>query len=82
MKAIERKSLWHHTLFSILVCAMLAAVVFMRRDVPTLIFVGVITVYILGNTLLHYHRKDFRTETLYEYILVAAAVLIVLYSAR
>lgn len=81
MKVVERKSLWHHTLFSLCVAGLLLVLIIIKHDVPTLLLVALLVVYIAGNTALHMIRHDFRTETLYEYLLVGAAVFIVMISA-
>lgn len=81
MKAVERKSMWHHTAFSLALCAVLLAIVVVRRDVPGFMLGGLIVVYIAGNTLIHYMHKDFHKETLLEYILIGTAVLVVLLGA-
>ena len=81
MRAVERKSMWHHTMFSALLCIILVAVLVLRHDLPGFLLAGFVILYIGGNSLLHYKRKDFRKETLYEYALVSTAVLIVLLGA-
>ncbi|MDB5181342.1 MAG: hypothetical protein JWP13_105 [Candidatus Saccharibacteria bacterium] len=81
MKAVEKESLWHHTVFSSLLALLLIGIILIRRDTPTLFFVVIVGMYIIGNTYIHYRRKDFKSETVYEYVLVAAAVLIVLWSS-
>lgn len=42
---------------------------------------AVITLYIVGNTVIHIKRDDYRQDTLIEYILIGAAVFVVLVSA-
>lgn len=81
MKLVERKAMWHHAVFSGVICAALLAVILIRHDVPGLLLVIFIAAYVAGNTLLHYVHKDFRKETLYEYVLIAVAVAIVLLGA-
>lgn len=81
MKAVERASMWHHTLFSLLLCGAMLALLCIRRDLSSLFVVAAVLVYVAGNSYLHLRRKDFRRETLYEYLLVSAAVLIVLFSS-
>jgi len=81
MKLIERKSLWHHTVFSLCMVTILAVIIFVKHDVPSLILAALIVLYIAGNTIIHIIRHDFRTETLYEYLLVGMAVFIVMVSA-
>jgi hypothetical protein len=73
--------MWHHTLFSALLCLAMIGLYLARRDTSSLIVIGAVTVYVAGNTYLHIRHKDFRRETLYEYLLVSAAVLIVLLGA-
>ena len=81
MKISERKSQWHHVVFSIVLCLGLSLLLLIRKDTSTFLIVGAVLIYIAGNTALHIKRHDFRSETLYEYILVAAAVLLVLLGA-
>jgi hypothetical protein len=73
--------MWHHTVFSLALCAVLVAIILVRRDVPGLLLGGLIVAYIAGNTLIHYLHKDFHTETVLEYLLIGAAVLVVLLGA-
>jgi hypothetical protein len=82
MKATERASLWQHTLFSALLCLVLVGLVLVRQNWTTLVIVSVVLLYVLGNTLLHVKRRDFRRETMYEYVIIGAAVLVVLISAQ
>lgn len=81
MKLIEKKSLWHHTVFSLCIGTILAVILLIKHDVPALVLAVLIALYVAGNTALHVFRHDFRTETLYEYLLVGAAVFIVMISA-
>lgn len=81
MKLIERRAMWHHAAFSGALCGALLAIIIIRRDMPGLLLGIFIASYVVGNTALHYIHKDFRKEMLYEYVLIAAAVSIVLISA-
>ncbi len=81
MRAIERKSMWHHTIFSAVLCIILIALLLVRRDVSSWLIGGLIILYVAGNSLLHYWHKDFHKETLWEYLLIGAAVFIVLLGA-
>jgi hypothetical protein len=81
MRAVERKSMWHHTAFSLVLCAVLIGIVWVRRDTPGVLLAALVAAYIAGNTFIHFVHKDFRKETLLEYILVGSAVLIVLLGA-
>lgn len=81
MKALHRKTLWIHTLFSFSICALLGIVIWLKGDIPTMIIGAVITLYIVGNTVIHIKRDDYRQDTLIEYILIGAAVFVVLVSA-
>ena len=81
MKAVERKSLWYHSVFSLLLCAVAIAVIAVRHDLPSLTIAGIVILYVAGNSALHWRRHDFHKETLYEYLLMAAAVTIVLFGA-
>lgn len=81
MKAKERKSLWHHVVFSAIICAAMAALILVRKDASSLMVAGFLIVYIGGNTFLHYRRQDFHKETFFEYLLISVAVLVVLIGA-
>jgi hypothetical protein len=81
MKISERSSMWHHAVFSMLLCTILICIIAVRRDGAGLVVAAVIGLYVAGNTYLHYRRQDFSKETLYEYILVSVAVLVVLLGA-
>jgi uncharacterized membrane protein len=81
VKISERQSLWYHSAFSLLLCTAMVGLIVVRRDIPTLLIVATVLVYVAGNTLLHMRRHDFRKETFYEYVIVATAVLVVLLGA-
>lgn len=81
MKAVQRKSLWINTAFSIVMGALIVGIIVVRRDLPTLFVALLIAAYVLGNVYIHFRRNDLNKETVFEYILVAVAVFIVLASA-
>lgn len=81
MKAAHHRTLWIHSVFSLLVCALLGFVVWIRGDLPTTIVAAAIALYIVGNTVIHIQRDDFKRDTFIEYILIGGAVFIVLASA-
>jgi hypothetical protein len=81
VKAIHRKTLWIHTLFSFSVCALLGLIIWLKGDLPTIIIGAAIALYIFGNTVIHIKRDDYKQDTLIEYILIGSAVFIVLVSA-
>ena len=81
MKTMHRKTLWIHTLFSFSLCALLGVLVWLKGDLPTIIIGAVIALYVIGNTIIHIKRDDYKQETLIEYILIGSAVFIVLASA-
>jgi hypothetical protein len=81
MKTFHRKTLWVHTLFSFSVCALLGLLIWLKGDVPTIVIGAAIALYVIGNTVIHIKRDDYKQETLVEYILIGGAVFIVLVSA-
>ncbi len=81
MKAVQRKSLWINTVFSIIMSALIVGIIVVRRDLPALIVALLIASYVLGNVYIHFRRNDLNKETVLEYVLVAVAVFIVLASA-
>lgn len=82
MKTVERASLWQHTIFSLLLCLVMIGLLLVRPGWTTVAVVVVVLLYVAGNTLLHIRRHDFRRETMYEYVIVGAAVLVVFLSAQ
>lgn len=80
MKIVHRKTLWVHSLFSIVMLVILAIVWFVRQDFSTLLLTSFLALYITGNAYIHLKRDDFKKETLYEYLLLGLAVFIVLSS--
>jgi hypothetical protein len=74
--------MWLHTAFSGVLCAVLVALILFQRNVSTLVVGGVMVVYLVGNAYLHVKRGDFRRDTIYEYILLALAVFVVIVSAN
>lgn len=81
MKIKHHKTLWVHTLYSIVLTVGLALLVLIRRDVPTAVLAVLLVVYIIGNSYIHIKRDDLKRETIYEYILLGFAVFIVVSSA-
>lgn len=81
MKIAHRKTLWIHTLFSVVACVLLGIILLTRRDISTIALVTVIAVYVLANALIHLMRDDFRQDTLVEYVLVGVAIVVVLAGA-
>ncbi len=81
MRVSERQSLWYHSVFSLLLCAGMVAILLIRHDLSAIFIVLVLTTYVGGNMLLHFRRHDFRKEAFYEYAIVATAVFVVLIGA-
>jgi hypothetical protein len=80
MKAIHRKTIWLHTIFSFVICGLLLVIVLVRQSVPSLMLAGIFAIYVLGNGYIHIKRDDMKRETMYEYLLLALAVFVVLAS--
>lgn len=78
MKIIHRKTLWFHTLFSVLMCIGLTLLVLAKRDLSITILVLLLVAYILGNVVIHIKRDDFRREVLFEYSFIGIAIFVVL----
>ncbi len=81
MTAQHRKSLWIHSVFSLLMCLGLLVIVLTGRHLSTTVLASLITAYVLGNAYIHIKRNDYKRETLYEYALIGGVVFIVLGSA-
>lgn len=78
MKIMHRKTLWFHTLFSVVMCIGLTALVLAKQDLSITILVVMLGAYILGNVAIHIRRNDFRREVLFEYSLIGIAIFVVL----
>jgi hypothetical protein len=70
-----------HTVFSGLLVTLMVLLIVIRRDIPTAVIATLFAVYIIGNGIIHARRDDFKPEVIVEYVLLAAAVFIVLVSA-
>ena len=81
MKAKQQHTLWINTAYSAVMGLLIAGIILIRRDLPTTILALLIATYVIGNIYIHIRRGDFTRESLYEYVLVAIAVFIVLASA-
>lgn len=81
MKVAHRNTAWQHVAYSLIVVALLTVLIVVRRQLPTLLLGLVITLYVAGNTYLHYRRGDLERETVYEYLLTAAIAFVVLAGA-
>ena len=81
MKIIHRKTLWIHSVFSLIVVSLLVTLIVFNRNIPVALLAIAIGVYVVGNAAIHIKRDDFREDTMLEYFLLGAAVLIVLVSA-
>lgn len=78
MKIAHRKTLWVHTTYAVIVSAVLASVIVLKRDVPNIVIVLLIGSYIIGHVIIHLKRDDLRRDTVLEYILGGVAVGVVL----
>jgi hypothetical protein len=81
VKVHHRKTHWIHVAFSISLLTLLAALILIKQTLPTAVLAGAFALYVLGNGYIHAKRDDLKQETIIEYILLAAAVFIVLVSA-
>lgn len=81
MKIMHRKTLWIHTTFSLLILVLLGLLIAFNQNIPVGLLSLAIGIYVVGNAVIHIKRDDFREDTVLEYFLMGAAVLIVLISA-
>ncbi len=81
MKVQQRRSLWINSAYSAVMGVLIAAIIMIRRDLPATILALLIATYVLGNIYIHFRRRDLNKETIYEYLLMAVAVFIVLASS-
>ena len=68
-------------MFSLIVVSLLVTLIVFNRNIPVALLAIAIGVYVVGNAAIHIKRDDFREDTMLEYFLLGAAVLIVLVSA-
>lgn len=81
MKVAHRRTLWVHTVFSLIVCGVLGFVLWRKPTVPAIVVLGAIAFYVLGNVFIHARRDDLRQDTVIEYAVFGIAIGVVLVSA-
>lgn len=81
MKAAHHKTIWYHSAYAVVMAALLAVLLIVSRNLPVLIIVLLVALYVGGHIYLHIKRDDLKPETIVEYSLLGAAVCIVLAGA-
>ncbi|TAL14137.1 hypothetical protein EPN95_03985 [Patescibacteria group bacterium] len=78
MKKKHIASLKFHTLYSIILAAIFVLVVIFVRNIVFAAAAGFLLLYIIGNGIIHTKKNELTRDTLLEYILISAIVLVVI----
>jgi hypothetical protein len=78
MKKKHVASLKFHTIYSIIIAAIFVLVIIFVRNILFAAAAGFLLLYIVGNGIIHAKKNELTRDTLLEYILIAAIVLVVI----
>jgi len=78
MKKKHIPSLKFHTLYSIILAAIFVLVVIFVRNIIFAAAAGFLLLYVIGNGIIHTKKNELTRDTLLEYILISAIVLVVI----
>jgi len=78
MKKKHIASLKFHTLYSIILAVVFVLVVIFVRNIVFAAAAGFLLLYIIGNGIIHTKKNELTRDTLLEYILISAIVLVVI----
>lgn len=81
MRKQHHAKLKFHTIFSIVIAAVLVAVLIFVRDVALGVAIVLLLAYVAGNGIIHTRHSVLSRDTLAEYVLLSLVVLIVLIGA-
>lgn len=78
MKKQHYKKLKFHTIFSVSVSLLFLAILLIYHDITLAVAMVFLAVYIIGNGIIHVRHNELRRDTILEYIIVAAIVLVLI----
>lgn len=77
MKKIHAPSLKFHTVYSAVLAIILLVTIVVVRDVTLSIAMFVLLAYVIGNGIIHGRKNELNRDSIFEYILVSAIVIVV-----
>lgn len=78
MKKIHHPSLRLHAIYSIVLSVVFLAILIFVRDIALGVSMLFLVLYVVGNGIIHTRKNELKRDTLLEYVLVSAIVLVVL----
>jgi hypothetical protein len=81
MKKIHRKSLKFHSIYSIAISIIFLVIIASVKDITLGAATVFLLLYIVGNGIIHTKNNELARDTLIEYALVSAIVLIIILGA-
>lgn len=78
MKKKHFSSLKFHTIYSIVLAAIFLIIVLFVRDIALIAAMVFLFLYVAGNGIIHNKKNELTRDTLLEYIIISAIVLVVI----
>lgn len=78
MKKQHYQRLKFHTIFSVSISLLFLVILFIYRDITLAIAMVFLAAYIIGNGIIHVRHNELKRDTILEYIIVSAIVLVLL----
>lgn len=76
MKKKHHSSLKFHTIYSIILSVVFLAIILVRHDLTLGLTMVFLTLYIVGNGIIHTTKSELKRDTLVEYVLVSIIIMI------
>lgn len=76
MKKKHHSSLKFHTIYSIILSVVFLAIILVRHDLTLGLTMVFLTLYIVGNGIIHTTKNELKRDTLVEYVLVSIIIMI------
>lgn len=78
MKKFHHASLKLHVIYSVFLSVIFLAILLFVRDIALGASMFFLVLYVVGNGIIHTKKNELKRDTLLEYVLVSAIVLVVL----
>ena len=79
MRKQHHISLKIHTIYTLVLSLVFAALLFVTRDLTLGVVMVFLLLYIAGNGIIHAHKNVLHRDTLIEYVVVAIIALVLLF---
>lgn len=78
MKKKHHSSLKFHSVYSIILSIIFLIIIFLERDLTLGLTMVFVTLYVVGNGIIHTTKNELQRDTLIEYILVSIIILVMM----